>query len=165
MVMFQESLFNFEEETITSSTAGNLHVSQITGDLGEIEFDRFCTKNNISYYKASSGAAPIDRIILSVDGLAIRVHIKASARHYNKWNKSWSYRFKTSESIAKADYYYCTGFSEKNHEKVFSLWIPYENTKDKDLNVSESNISKWAEYEKTPPEIMNATNILPFICP
>ena len=158
--MTQQNLFCIDSETITQTFGNALFCRQITGDLGEIEFDRFCTKNNISYYKASSGAAPIDRIILTGSGKTIRIHVKAAIRQHNK--KYIRYSFKTSSSIAEADYYYCTGFSDKNHEKLFSLWIPYKNTKHRDLTVFESTITKWSEFQKTPSEVMDASNILPF---
>jgi hypothetical protein len=162
VVVNQQNLFSVDLETITETVGNGLSCAQITGDLGEIEFDRFCTKNNISYYKASSGAAPIDRIILTGSGKTIRIHVKAAVRQHNKKN-CIRYNFKTSSSIAEADYYYCTGFSDQNHEKLFSLWIPYQNTKNKDFNVFEATICKWSEFQKTPSEVMDCSNILPFV--
>jgi len=163
--MVQQNLFYIDLETSTESSGHGLHASQITGDLGEIEFDRFCTKNNIAYYKASSAAAPIDRIILTTDSKTIRIHVKGSIRLYNRKNKNYFYNFRTNKSNTSADYYYCTGFSEKNHEKQFSLWIPYEIAKEKCFTVSENTLYKFIEFEKAPEEIINAENILPFICP
>jgi hypothetical protein len=165
VVMVQQNLFYIETETSTESSGHGLHASQITGDLGEIEFDRFCTKNNIAYYKASSAAAPIDRIILTTHSKIIRIHVKGSMRICNKKTRYYYYHFQTSQSNSAADYYYCTGFSEKTHEKQFSLWLPYEIAKEKSFIVGENNLYKFIEFEKVPEEITNAENILPFICP
>jgi hypothetical protein len=163
--MIQQNLFYIDPETSTESSGHGLHATQITGDLGEIEFDRFCTKNNIAYYKASSAAASIDRIILTTDSKTIRIHVKGSIRHYNKTNRNYFYSFRTIQSNSPADYYYCTGFSEKNHEKQFSLWIPFEIAREKALTVCENTLYKFIEFQKVPKEIINAENILPFICP
>jgi hypothetical protein len=165
VVMVQQNLFYIEPETSTESSGHGLHTSQITGDLGEIEFDRFCTKNNIAYYKASSAAGKIDRIILTKESKTIKIHIKGSVRHYNKATRWYYYNFLTYKSSTPADYYYCTGFSEKNHEKQFSLWIPYEIGKEKTFTVPENTLYKFIEFENVPKEIINSENILPFICP
>ena len=161
MVIIQQNLFSVEDDTVTQSTDWNLYTSQITGDLGEIEFDKFCTQNNISYYKASSGAAAIDRIIITKSGLTVKVHIKAAVRQAaNKYNSS-RFQFQTRSSTVNADYYFCTGFKE-NHEKLFSIWIPFKLAQNKQLNISETCLWKYAEYQKIPSEIMDASNILPF---
>ena len=162
MVMFQASLFNFEQETITSSTAGNLYGTQITGDLGELEFDKFCTQNNISYYKSSSGAAPIDRIIITDSGKTVKIHVKAALENaYNSRNfPCW--QFNTNESIKTADYYFCVGLAKQTREKEFVLWVPYEIGKHKRFQCSTKNIWKYSEFLKIPNEIMDVTNIFQF---
>jgi hypothetical protein len=163
--MIQQNLFYVEQETSTASLDYGICSSQIIGDLGEMEFDVFCTKNKIAYYRSSSAAAPIDRIILTNAGKAIRVHVKASIRCYDKVNKHYRYQFKTYRSTAPADYYFCTGFLENSFEKVFSLWIPHELVKDISFVVSEQRLYKYLEFQKVPEEIMDVANILPFTCP
>jgi hypothetical protein len=163
--MIQQNLFYVEQETSTASLDYGICSSQIIGDLGEMEFDTFCTKNNIAYYRSSSAAAPIDRIILTNAGKAIRVHVKASTRCYNKGNKCFCYQFNTLSSTAHADYYFCTGFLEKSYEKVFSLWIPYELKKGTFFSIAEQSLYKYLEFQKVPEEIIDVANILPFPCP
>ena len=159
--MLQANLFNVEETT-TSSTTGNLYESQITGDLGELEFDKFCTQNNISYYKSSSGAAPIDRIIITDSGKTIKIHVKAAAEilEINKNFPEW--RFNTHDSPKIADYYFCVGLAKNTREKEFILWVPYEIGKHKRFRCSTKNFWKFSEFLKTPNEIMDVKNILQF---
>lgn len=160
MVMLQANLFNVEETT-TSSTTGNLYETQITGDLGELEFDKFCTQNNISYYKSSSGAAPIDRIIITDSGKTIKIHVKAALERLHNPNfPCW--QFHTNESIETADYYFCVGLAKQTREKEFVLWVPYEIGKHKRFQCSTKNIWKYSEFLKIPNEIVDATNILQF---
>lgn len=163
--MIQQNLFYLEQETSTASLDHGICSSQIIGDMGEMEFDILCTKNNITYYRSSSAAAPIDRVILTNSGKVIRVHVKASNRLYDKVNKTYRYQFKTCASASPADYYFCTGFLEKVYEKVFSFWIPYELAKDINLVISEAKLYKYLEFQKVPEEIMDVANILPFPCP
>ena len=163
--MTQENLFSVESETTTQSFSDGLYCSQITGDLGEIEFDRFCTQNNIVYYKASSGASAVDRIIYTKTGLTLRVHVKASVLCKGKKKLAGQYNFATAKNNVTADYYFCVGFEKATREKNFILWLPYKNFCDKNLHISEGQLWRYSIYSATPKEIINSANIFPFLCP
>jgi hypothetical protein len=162
VVMLQANLFNVEEETTTSSTTGDLYATQITGDLGELEFDKFCTQNNISYYKSSSGAAPIDRIIITDSDKTIKIHVKASVEMLHSSRNLPYWQFNTQESPKTADYYFCVGLAKHTREKEFILWVPHEIGKHKRFQCSTKNMWKYSEFLKIPNEIIDATNILQF---
>jgi hypothetical protein len=162
--MTQQFLFPEELETTTHSVLGDFYGSQITGDMGEIEFDRFCTQNNISSYSARSAAAPIDRIIVTKTGKTVKVHVKASIRVKNV-HGSDRYIFTTNKSLVLADYYFCVGIDKTNYSSDFILWIPFEIGKNRRLEIRASCLDKYSEYLKPPANIMDAANILQFPCP
>jgi hypothetical protein len=164
VVMTQENLFNIESETTTESLGDGLYCSQITGDLGEIEFDRFCTQNNIVYYKASSGASAVDRIIYTKNGITLRIHVKASIL-CKREKYAGQYNFKTAKNNVTADYYFCVGFEKATREKNFILWLPYQNFCDKNLAIPEGQLWRYSIYSTAPKEIINSANIFPFLCP
>jgi hypothetical protein len=162
--MTQQFLFSEEIETTTHSVCGDFCGSQITGDMGEIEFDRYCTQNNISSYSARSAAAPIDRIILAKTGETIKVHVKASIRMKDPKGRE-KYIFNTDLSLVLADYYFCVGIDKTNYSSDFILWIPFEIGKNKKLQIRASCLDKYSEYLKPPANILDAANILKFPCP
>ena len=122
---------SFKNATVSKSIHATTKYK--SGDVGEFFFYLECAKLNIAPYRPALSNSPIDRILVLADGQTKKIHVKTSVicnvqagknrRNGTSW-ESWMFSFKTINSTAKADYFFCCGL-DTNYSVTGSWWIPW----------------------------------------
>jgi len=128
-----------------------IYLSHRVGEIGEIEFDKWCIINHLDAWRAIDSHSRIDRIILTSNGYK-KIHIKAAT--FSRKHNRYVFKSNTDRETEFADYWFLVGIGD-SMEINFKIIVPFDKFgKNNAVVIRASNISEFLKYSDVPSELL-----------